>query len=145
MAYKYSDMSQDQIEELLQPPRWAIVGTNRMKGPPQLTPVWYLYENGRIYIGIFVESAKYHNLRRDPHIGICIAGEIPDARAVMMYGTVELIHEDNALFDEIRWRLTRRYCDSDDEAQSFIESEGKGREGVIVVLAPDKVIAQDFN
>ncbi len=138
-------MSPAQIEEFLQAPRFAIVGTNRVNGPPQLTPVWYLYENDRIYVTMFVKSAKYRNLRRDPHIGICIAGENPDARAVMIYGTAELIQEDSAWINEIRWRLIRRYYDSDEEAQSFMDSDAMGGEGALAVVTPDKVIAQDFN
>ena len=87
MTYQYAEMSQAQIEEFLHAPRFAIVGTNRVNGAPQLTPVWYLYENGRIYVSMSVDSAKYRNLRRDSRIGICISGSHPDARAVMIYGT----------------------------------------------------------
>lgn len=145
MTHQYTDMSQAQIEEFLQAPRFAIVGTNRVNGPPQLTPVWYLYENGRIYVMMLVNSAKYRNLRRDPRTGICIAGENPDARGVMIYGTVELILEDSAWRDEIRWRLVRRYYDSDEEAQSFIDTIPTGEEKALAVVTPDKVIAQDFN
>jgi PPOX class probable F420-dependent enzyme len=145
MTYQYTDMSQAQIEEFLQAPRFAIVGTNRVNGPPQLTPVWYLYENSRIYVTMFMKSAKFRNLRRDPHIGICIAGENPDARAVMIYGTAKLIQEDNAWVNEIRWRLVRRYHDGDEQAQSFMDSEAMAGERALAVVTPDKVIAQDFN
>jgi nitroimidazol reductase NimA-like FMN-containing flavoprotein (pyridoxamine 5'-phosphate oxidase superfamily) len=56
MPYQYTDMSQAQIEEFLQAPRFAIVGTNRRSGPPQLTPVWYLYENGKVYLPMLKKS-----------------------------------------------------------------------------------------
>jgi len=65
MPYQYSDMNQAQIEEFLGALRFAIVGTNRVNGPPQLTPVWYLYQDERVYISMLVESAKYRNLSRD--------------------------------------------------------------------------------
>jgi len=145
MTDQCTDMSQTQVEEFLHAPRFAIVGTNRVNGPPQLTPVWYLYENGRLYVSVFVESAKYRNLRRDPRISLCIAGEHPDARAVMVYGTVELIQEDSDYFNEICWRLVRRYYDSDEEAQSYFDSEAVGGDGALVVVTPDKIIAQDYN
>ena len=141
MTYQCTDMSQAQVEEFLQAPRFAIVGTNRVKGPPQLTPVWYLYENGRLYVSIFVKSAKYRNLHRDPRISLCIAGEHPDARAVMIYGTVELIQEDSAWFNEICWRLVRRYYDSDEEAQSYLDAEAVGGDSALAVVGPDKIMA----
>ncbi len=145
MTYQYAEMSQDQIEDFLQAPRFAIVGTNRVNGAPQLTPVWYLYENGRIYVSMSVESAKYRNLCRDPRIGICIPGAHPDARAVMIYGTADLFTENTARHDDIHWRLTRRYHDSDEEAQAFIDSLPTEEDSALAVVTPDKVIAEDYN
>ncbi len=145
MSRQHMDMSQVQIEQFLQAPRFAIVGTNRVNGPPQLTPVWYLYEEGKIYISMFVKSAKYRNLRRDPGIGICIAGDNPDCRAVMIYGTVELVPEGDTRVDEIVWRLVRRYYDSDEDTQSFMDSVASDGQRVLVVVTPEKVIAEDFN
>ena len=145
MTYQYAEMSQAHIEDFLQVPRFAIVGTNRVNGAPQLTPVWYLYENGRIYVSMSVNSAKYRNLRRDPRIGICISGVHPDARAVMIYGTVDLFPENSAWYEDVHWRLTRRYHDSDEEAQAFIDSLPTEQESAMAVVTPDKVIAEDYN
>ena len=138
-------MSQAQIEEFLQAPRFAVVGTNRVDGPPQLTPVWYLFENAKLYIWLYVNSAKYRNLARDPRIGICIAGNHPDARAVMLYGTAELLRAGAAWVDEIILRLARRYLDSDEEAQSYVGSQAENGQGALIVVTPEKIIAQDFN
>ncbi len=145
MTYQYAQMSQDHIEDFLQAPRFAIVGTNRVNGAPQLTPVWYLYENGRIYVSMSVDSAKYRNLCRDPRIGICVPGAHPDARAVMIYGTANLFPESTAQNDDIHWRITRRYHDSDEEAQAFIDSLPTDRGSALAVVNPDKVIAEDYN
>ncbi len=145
MAIQPTEMSEVEIEEFLQVPRFAIVGTNRVNGPPQLTPVWYLYEDDRIYFTMYVESAKYHNLHRDPRIGICIAGESPDARAIMLYGPVELVTESGHWVDEVCWRLIRRYYDSDEEAQSFMDLSAAGGESALAVVTPEKILAHDFN
>ncbi len=146
MTIQYSDMSQSEINEFLQVPRHAVVATNRVNGPPQLTPVWYLYENEKIYISMFVESAKFKNLHRDPRVSICIAGESPDARAVIFSGTVDLFLEDSAMWDdEIIWRLVRRYFDSDKEAQLYMDSEDNLAESALAVVSPERIIAQDYN
>lgn len=145
MPYQYSDMNQSQIEEFLEVPRFAVVGTNRVNGPPQLTPVWYLYQDERVYITMFVKSAKYRNLRRDPRIGVCITGDNPDARAVMIYGTVEFALQGESWVDEIVWKLVRRYYDSDEEAQTFMDSTAVEGEGTLAMVTPERVIAQDFN
>ncbi len=146
MTIQYSEMSHAEIEEFLQAPRFAVVGTNRVNGPPQLTPVWYLYENGKIYVSMFVESAKYKNLRRDPRVSICVAGENPDARAVIFSGTVELFLKGNATWvDDIVWRLVRRYYDNDKDAQLYMDSEDSSAESALAVLSPERIIAQDYN
>lgn len=145
MAYEPAEMSREEIEAFLAAPRFAVVGTNRRDGPPQLTPVWYLYEDGNVYLEMFVKSAKYRNLRRDPRIGLCIAGDPPDARAVMLYGTAELVVEGGDWVDDIRWRLVRRYYGSDGEAQSYMDEAASGGETALAIVTPQRLIAQDFN
>ena len=145
MSYPHSNMRQAEIEEFLREPRFAIVGTNRANGPPQQTPVWYLYQDGRIYFSMFTRSAKYQNLRRDPRIGVCIAGNHPDARAVMIYGTVEFVSEESSAFEEINWKVIRRYYDSNEEAQSHMDSSSAEGQSALAVVTPEKVIAQDYN
>ena len=146
MAYPYSGMPKNEIEDFLSVQRFATVGTNRLNGAPQLTTVWYLYENEVIYITMFAESAKYRNLSRDPRVSVCIAGDHPDARSVVFYGTAELLLNSSADWvDEIEWRLGRQYFDSDEEAKSYLDTEGAGGESALAVITPEKVIAQNYN
>ncbi len=137
-------MTRAQIEEFLRSPRHAVVGTNRLDGPPQISPVWYLHEDDRLYIGIRVDSAKYHNLRRDRRISVCVDGGHPDTRAVMICGSAELIEEDSPWREDIHWRITRRYFDSDREARRYQE-ETRDWKTALIVVTPEKTISQDFN
>ena len=146
MTIPYSEMNQVEIEEFVIAPRFGVVGTNRVNGPPQLTPVWYLYENQKIYISMFVESAKYKNLHRDPRASICITGDSPDARGVIFSGPVELfLSGSEPWVGDIIWRLVRRYYESDEEAKMYLESESNSVESALAVLAPKRIIAQDYN
>ncbi len=145
MAHAAPVMTPAGIEEFLQASRHAIAGTNRRDGPPQLSPVWYLYEEGRFYISVQVASAKYRNLQRDPRIGLCIDGGHPDARAVMIYGSAELIVADSPWRDDIHWRITRRYYDSDEAARRFREEARDWGPTALIVVTPQKTISQDFN
>ncbi|MFZ1753544.1 MAG: pyridoxamine 5'-phosphate oxidase family protein [Caldilineaceae bacterium] len=76
-------MNPPEIDSFLAEPRHAIVGTVARDGAPQLSPVWYIYEDGRFYIGITSDTAKYRNLRRDQRISLCIDGGRADVRTVM--------------------------------------------------------------
>jgi PPOX class probable F420-dependent enzyme len=144
MTIQQADMSQAQVDEFLQVPRIAVFGTVRAQGAPQLTPVWYLYENGQVFVSLSINSAKYRNLTRDPRVCICIAAPHPDARAVMIHGQAELIPEQSAWSDDIHWRITRRYYSSDDEAQEFLDSF-PAEESALVSVTPAKVMAEDWN
>ena len=144
MTYQHVDMSQAQVDEFLQEPRFAVIGTVRKKGAPQLTPVWYLHENEHLYVSISTISAKYRNLARDSRVCICITAQHPDARAVIIHGTVELISEESAWFDDIHWRITRRYCDSDKEARDYLNSFSNDAQAALLSITPGKVIAEDW-
>ena len=63
----------------------------------------------------------------------------------MIYGTVEFASEGVGRVDEIVWKLMRRYYESDEEAQAFMDSSGVEGETALAVVTPERVIAQDFN
>ena len=138
-------MTPAQVEAFLEAPRHAIVGTNRRDGPPQLSPVWYLYEDGRYYIGVLAATAKVRNLRRDPRISLCVDGGHPDARAVMIHGGAELIEAESPWREQVIWRIIRRYHDSDEDARQYQETSRDWGPTVLIVVTPEKIISQDFN
>jgi PPOX class probable F420-dependent enzyme len=139
-----AQMTQAQIEAFLAPPRHAIVATNRADGPPQLTPVWYIYEAGKMYISAGAGTVKVQNLRRDPHVTICVDGGHPDARYVIMQGVITILEPREPLQEQMRWRIIRHYHESEEEARRYYESM-RDSSSVLLVLSPDKVSSQDFN
>ena len=137
-------MTPAQIETFLQAPRHAVVGTNPIDGPPQLSPVWYSFENDRLYISIGAGTSKHRNLKRDPRISVCVDGCHPDARAVMIYGTAELIEGDHPLRLDMRWRIIRHYYETEKAARRYAD-EVRDLPSVLVIVTPTKIISQDFN
>ena len=138
-------MTPEQIEAFLAPPRHAVVAALRRDGSPQLSPIWYLCENDRLYFSILVDTAKYRQLRRDPRIALCIDGGHPDARAVMIYGTAELVEDENPWREDLEWRILRRYHETDEEARRYQqEIDGQGR-NALVVVTPERIVGRDFN
>lgn len=138
-----STMVQSQADSFLEQPLHAIVGTIGRDGAPQLSPVWYIYEEGRFYIGITSDTAKYRNLRRDPRISLCIDGGREDVRTVMVTGTVELYEKAHPLQASMRWRLISHYIADVEDARRYAESS-KDWDAVLVVVTPDKLITQNF-
>lgn len=137
-------MNSAEIESFLRAPRHAILATNTRSGPPQLSPVWYVYEEGRLFISTSPDTAKYRNLRRDPRVSVCVDGGRDDVRAVIIYGKAELIEGKDERIEAMRWRIIRHYYSSEAEAREYLEAES-GVESVLIVVTPERVLSQDFN
>jgi PPOX class probable F420-dependent enzyme len=145
MPDRATRMSTRQIDAFLAETRHAIVGAIRSDGAPQLSPVWILPEGGLIYFSILVSGAKFRQFERDPRISLCVDAGHPDARAVMIRGTVELIREKSAWSDDLTWRISCRYHESEEAARQFereMESQGPS---ALVVVTPERIIGRDFN
>lgn len=137
-------MSQSQMEDFLQEARHAILGTIRADGSIQMSPVWYVYEDSYMYISITRETAKYHNLRRDQRITVCVDGGRSDVRTVIIYGIATLIEQTDPLEAEIKWKIIRHYHATEDKARLYAQST-QDLNSVLIKVDPQKIISQDFN
>lgn len=137
-------MTQEQIEAFLAAPRHAVVAALRSDGSPQLSPIWFLCENDRLYFSILVKSAKCRQLRRDPRIALCVDGGHPDARFVAVYGTAALIEDESPWREDIEWRILRRYHETEEAAHRYqAETAGEGP-SALVVVTPERAVGRDY-
>lgn len=138
-----STIEANQIDSFLHQPLHAILGTVGCDGAPQLSPVWYIYEESRFYIGITSHTVKYRNLCCDPRISLCIDGGRDDVRTVIVTGTVELFDKAHPLQASMRWRLISHYIGDAEEARRYAASS-EDWDAVLVVITPQKMITQNF-
>lgn len=137
-------MTPEGVEEFLSEPRNVVLGTVRKDGSPQLSTIWFIYREGKLYSNMYKSSAKYYNIRRDPRVVVCANAAHPDARSVTIYGTAELIDEGTELFDWVDREMALQYHPTVEAAEAYLE--GTDDEGVsAVVVTPHKVISQDYN
>jgi PPOX class probable F420-dependent enzyme len=138
-------MSTAQIEAFLDESRHAIAAVIGADGVPRLSPIWFLYEDERLYFTTLLTSAKYRALRRDPRISLCIDAGHPDARAVCIRGRVQLIDDSSDEYDDLHWRIVRRYYESDREAERWMESVAEEGPSALVVVSPERIFGWDYN
>lgn len=133
-------MTPTEIEEFLASDRHAVLATNGSDGLPQLTPVWYLYEDGVLYVSAQSGTVKVRNLRRDPSISVCVDGGRGDARYVVLRGRAELIEPGQPRQEEMRRRIIRKYHSSVEDGDRYYESVRDSR-AALIVLRPEKVVS----
>lgn len=144
MTYEFKTMGAEEIDAFLNDTRHAVMGTNRIDGSPQLSPVWYLYRAGKFYTSVFENSAKCINLKRDNRVTLCVDGVYPDARYVVIYGTVEIDGERSVWREEIEKAIAYRYHDSREEAERYL-SEFSRDGSVVLTVSPHKILSGDYN
>ena len=78
-------MSREEMDAFLAQPRNAIVATVNPDGFPQLTPIWFHWEDGTVYFSTTAPRLKTKNLERDGRVSICVdePGD-PDQRTVVL-------------------------------------------------------------
>jgi PPOX class probable F420-dependent enzyme len=140
-----NQMNPSQAQAFLDAPRHAIAAAIRPDGAPQLSPIWFLYEDERLYFSISLGSAKYRQLRRDPRIALCIDAGHPDARAVSISGTAELITDESPERADLEWRILRRYHESDEDAHRYESEVAEEGPSALVVVSPERIIGWDYN
>lgn len=138
------NLKQDEVDEFLSERRHAIFATNHKGGPPQLSPVWYIWEDGALHVSTSARSLKARHVETDNLVTACIDGGWGDYRYVAMSGEVTVVPSGSDSQREMRWRIIRKYHDSDESAQAYFDASAE-EESVILVLRPSRIIYRDFN
>ena len=88
-------------EELLAAPLQAIFATNRSGRPPQLSPVWFIWEAGAMYVSTSARSLKARSVLVDNHVSVCVDAGPGDYRYLAMSGEAEVVPHGSELQQEI--------------------------------------------
>ncbi len=85
-------MSEKEIDEFLKNGRMlkiASIGDNK----PHVTPIWYVYQNGKFYVSTSSKTRKVKNLKRNKNVAFSLdVGEsFADVKAVVGSGTAQIV------------------------------------------------------
>ena len=137
-------MVNEQIMDFLSAPRHAILATNRLNGSPQVSPVWYIFENGQLYISTSVQTAKAQNIMRDRRVTVCVDGGRGDSRYVVLSGSVAIVSNGAPAQQAMRWRIIRHYHSNEAAARTYHDAT-QNESQILLVLAPEKIFGRNFN
>ncbi len=122
-------------EALIQEQPLGILATVKKDGSPQLTPIYYAYEDGKILISITKTRVKYHNIKRSPQISMCIV-KAEGRPYVTVYGTAEIEEQDIA---DGTAKIFKRF--SNRPLPDNFEDGLREQERVLVKLIPDRFVS----
>jgi PPOX class probable F420-dependent enzyme len=132
-----------ELDRFLSGRRVAVLGTVGRDGAPVLTPIWYLYREGRLYMRTDKQSVKAKNVAREPRVTVCVQDERPPYASVTIHGkaTVEPARE------RLGEQMARHYLGALGAAgyQRTAAETIEGREEVTLVVTPERVLSQDFS
>jgi PPOX class probable F420-dependent enzyme len=136
-------MSRAEWERFLAGRHVAVLATLGPDGQPALTPIWYLYRDGRLFMRTGAESIKARNVGRDQRVTICIQDERPPYKSVTIHGRASIEPEEEGLDAAI----ARRYLGAVGgafylrTAREAVEQSGE----VTLAVRPERVVTQDFS
>jgi len=137
-------MDDRQIEKFLMTGRIMRLATVSEDGSPHIVPIWYLYENSRLYIETSADSVKVRNIKHNPNVAVCvdIGRDYYDVKNVIMRCKARII-KSKALARRIKEKIWVKYLGSLDHP---VAKELMGFEGCVVELTPvGKKISQDYS
>ncbi len=56
------------VEAFLRGLHFGKLATIMKDGSPQVTPIWYMYEEGKLIVNTTTDRVKYRNIRRDNRV-----------------------------------------------------------------------------
>lgn len=106
-------------------------------GNPHIVPVWYMYQNNKIYIGTNTETRKAKNIKKNPKVAYCVDVGInsPDIIGVMGVGKAKLILQKTKV-KSIAKKILLRYFSSlqNKSAQQLLKDTN-----CVIEIIPKKV------
>ncbi|MGH2736634.1 MAG: pyridoxamine 5'-phosphate oxidase family protein [Actinomycetota bacterium] len=110
--------------------RYTVLGTENPDGSVHMTPVMYLYDDGRLYIETSAATRKARNVLVRPRATILVQDDRAEGSAwVSGAGPAELLHGDDA------HRLGRRI------RGRYLTERGEEQMGSVMAIYDDVVLA----
>ncbi len=88
-------MTPAEVDEFLAVERTCRVATVRASGAPHVTPLWFLWHDGALWLTTLTASQRWTDLQRDSRVSVIVdAGEqYMELRGVELSGAVEVVGE----------------------------------------------------
>ena len=146
-ATRENALTESEREAFLTDLRIGRLATMREDGWPHVTPIWYVWDDGRFVLSLGRSRRHLANIARDPKVTLCV-DEDPrttdltrSPQAVVCFGLATLAHDDATVRD-VTSKVEDRYLPADvrgPELDELLWFEGR----VAVIIEPQRWLAWD--
>ncbi len=126
------------ILDFLKEPNFMVLGTVQKDGSPQMTIVWFEYENGVFNISTTTPRVKYKNISRDPRATMLIYDRGNPYRYLQIQGKVSNITKEDA--HDFIDKLSGRYTGN----AKYKNDPDRKEDRVIISIAPIRYSSVGF-
>ena len=129
-------MATEEQRAFLEKNRLVVIGFNRKKGPPHMSPVYYALDGDAIVISTTRTRFKAQAIRRKPEVSLCVLGEQPPFPYLLIYG--KGIIEDEGAVDvmmRVGERMTGRPIG--ESARPALEERARKEGRVVLRFTPE--------
>jgi PPOX class probable F420-dependent enzyme len=132
MNTEFPDSHKDLLES-----QFATLATIGKGGGPQLTEIWFLFEDGKVKTSLNDSRLKTRNLAARPQCSLFILDLQNPFRYLDVRGTATIEPDDDYAFAQ---RLGAKYGGAD-----VRDHDGPGEKRVVVTIEPTNVFAVDMS
>lgn len=96
-------MTEREGDEYLATQRWARVATADADGEPHVSPVGYVWHEGRLYFYAEEDARRTRDVLAGSKVSVCVdsgtGGHYSERRGIILYGTCRIVPEREAVRD----------------------------------------------
>ena len=129
-------MTPEEMNDYLDETHIAHLATLKRDGSPHLTPLWYQYDNGNLYMITEGSLLKARNIKRDSRVAVSISNDQEPYKYVLMEGNAEVSNRD---VEKITHSVCTRYS-GQEEGSKLAEAIMDGGRTVVLIVHPTKII-----
>lgn len=125
---------------LMEGTRTGKLATVRADGRSHVVPIWFVLDGDTLVFTTGGSSVKAANMRRDPHVTLCVDDETPPYAYIMIEGAISISEDGDEL---LRWatRIGGRYMGAA-RAEEYGKRNGVPGE-LLVRITPTRIIFQE--
>jgi hypothetical protein len=137
-------MTTAEVDEFLAAERTCRVATAGKEGRPHVAPLWFVWDDGSLWLSSVVRSQRWTDLMRDPRVAVVIDAGVAytELRGVELSGEVVPVGDvpRTATPDQVLDQVEQLFAD---KYTGGVKVQADGRHAWLR-LTPEKLVSWDF-